>query len=230
MRKKPAHRTFEESRKLVLRASAGLFVQKGYTATTLRQISTASDVNMGTLVHIYEHKDKILLDLVSHALEAQYSAAEKLLQGTAKDEILLWVAEAVLRLHIAESNEQMRELLLAAYSNPEIAVIAHQHAAAKHADAFRQFCPQYETKDFFELEIAAGSIIRGYMAIPCDMYFTMERKVRRFLETSCLIYRVPEERIQRIIQFVTEIDFSQAAQSVIGDIVNQLDIAEETDA
>ena len=227
MRKKPVHRTFEESRKLVLRASAGLFIQKGYTATTLREISAASDVNMGSLVHIYEHKDKILLDLVSHSLEAQYSAAEKLLQGNAKEALLLWAAEAVLRLHIAESNEQMRELLLAAYSNPEIAIIVHQHAAAKHAGAFCQFCPQYETKDFFELEIAAGSIVRGYMAIPCDMYFTMERKVRRFLETSCLIYRVPEDRIQRIIQFVTAIDFSQAAQSVIGDIVHQLDIAEE---
>lgn len=227
MKKKPAHKTADEIRKLVLRAAAGLFMQKGYTATSMREISKNAGVNMGSLIYVYEHKDRILLDLVSHALDTQSDAAEKLLNGNAEDKLLLWAAETVLRLHIAENNEQMRELLLAAYSNPEIAVIAFQHSAKKHSEYFHQFYPKYEIKDFYELEIAAGGIIRSYMSVPCDMYFTMERKVRRYLETSCLIYRVPEERIRSVIKSIAEIDFSRAAQQVIDNIVSNLDIVEE---
>ena len=99
MKKKTVHRTAEENRKLVLRAAAGLFLQKGYTATSLREISRISGVNMGSLTYIYEYKDKMLLELVAHALDTQYIAAEKLL-GDTDDKLLLWAVENILRLHI----------------------------------------------------------------------------------------------------------------------------------
>lgn len=44
------------------------------------------------------------------------------------------------------------------------------------------------------------------MSVPCDMYFTMKRKVKRYLEITFLVYKVPDEKVQEAIQFVSTID------------------------
>jgi len=223
MDQKTIHRTSEENKKLVLHAAAKLFLRKGYTATTLREIAKESGVNIGSLMYSYESKENILCDLVTHVLEGQFSATAKLLHGMTEDKILFWAAETTLQLHMAESSEQIRELYLAAYSHQKSAALIYQAIAEKMQTYFQPFYPDYEAKDFYELEIATGGIIRGFMSVPCDMYFTMKRKVKRYLETTFLVYKVPEAKIQEAIQFVSTIDFSAVAQQVIDNLLSALD-------
>ena len=85
----------------------------------------------------------------------------------------------------------------------------------KLEEIFKPSLPNLETKDFFELEIASGGIMRGFLTIPCDMYFTMERKVKRFLETTFKLYDVPKEKIEEAIQFVSGFDFEAIAKQTI---------------
>lgn len=47
----------------------------------------------------------------------------------------------------------------------------------------------------------------------------MSTKVARFLETSFRVYRVPEEKTQEAIQFVSQFDFPQIAQAVIDSLL-----------
>ena len=61
------------------------------------------------------------------------------------------------------------------------------------------------------------------MTIPCDMYFTMDRKISRFLETTFKIYDIPKEKIEEIIRFVSEFDFEKIAREVILETVNDLE-------
>lgn len=227
MRKQTTYRTAEENRQLVLRAAARLFMQKGYVGTSLREIAKASGVNMGSVTYIYEHKDSILTDMVSRALNTQFAVTAALLKGYTEDKMKLWVAEMVLQLCVAESNEQLRELFLAAYSNPQIAAIVYENSVERRYDYFHQFNPQYEIKDFFEVENAVGGIIRSFMALPCDMYFTLQRKIRRFLEITGLVYRIPEDEIKSVISFILTIDFSEIVQQIIETIVSDLGIEEE---
>lgn len=51
----------------------------------------------------------------------------------------------------------------------------------------------------------------------------MERKVRRYLETAFLVYKIPEERIQEAITFVSQIDFKTAAPQVVDSLLADLD-------
>ena len=60
MDQKPIQRTSEENKQLVLHTAARLFLQKGYTATTLRQIAKEAGVNIGSVMYLYESKENIL--------------------------------------------------------------------------------------------------------------------------------------------------------------------------
>lgn len=223
MEHKTIYRTSEENKQLVLHASAKLFLQKGYTSTTLRQIAKEAGVNIGSLMYTYENKENILCDLVTFVLEGQFTTTAKLLEGVTEDKLLFWAAETTLQLYMAESSEPIREIYLAAYSQPKSAALIYQNIAAKMQSYFREFYPEFEIKDFYELEIATAGIIRGFMSVPCDMYFTMDRKVKRYLETAFLVYKVPEEKIREAIRFVSQIDFKSIAPQMVESMLSALD-------
>ena len=223
MDQKTIQRTSEENKQLVLHTAARLFLQKGYTATTLRQIAKEAGVNIGSVMYLYESKENILCDLVSFVMGGQFAETERLLAGKTEDMLLFWAAETTLQLYIAESSEHIRELYLAAYSHSKPASLMYQCIAEKLQVYFKAYYPAYEFKDFYELEIATGGIIRGFMSVPCDMYFTMQRKVKRYLETAFLVYKVPEAKIREAVNFVSQIDFESAAPQVINQLLAALD-------
>lgn len=204
-----------ELRRKTLFAAAKLFLEKGYSNSSTREIAQAAGVNVSAMNRAFGTKENILAELVQYVLEGQFSATAKLLQGITEDKILFYAAETTLQLHMEESCEQVRDLYSAAYSMPRSSEIIQHTITGKLEQIFREQLPHLETKDFYELEIASGGIMRGFMTIPCDMYFTMDRKVARFLETTFLVYRVPDEKIAEAVEFVSRFDFGAMAQNVI---------------
>lgn len=208
-------------RKILLKA-ANMFLSQGYTQTTLRELARESGVNIGSLMHLFENKENILCALVSVVLDGQFSAVQELLSNMTDDKILFWAAETTLQLYMAESSEQIRDLYITAYSLPKTSDIIRRSIAEKMSEYFLPYNPGYQEKDFYEMEIATGGIIRGFMSVPCDMYFTMDAKVARYLETSFRVYKVPQEKTQEAIQFVSRFDFAQIAQNVIDSLLSML--------
>lgn len=213
----------EEMKKKGLFTAAKLFLEKGYTETSLKEIAAAADINIGSLIHIFKCKENILCDLVKYVLDQQFKATGEFLKGKTEDKILFYAAETTLQLHMAESSEHIRELYAAAYSMPNSSAIIQHTITAKLEEIFKEHLPNLETKDFYELEIASGGIMRGFMTIPCDMYFTMERKVHRFIETTFLVYRVSNEKINEAIEFVSQFDYSVIAQNIIDSMLQSLE-------
>ena len=79
--------------------------------------------------------------------------------------------------------------------------------------------PDAEDKDFYEMDIASGSITRGFMAKPCDMYFTLDRKLRRYLDCCLKLYNVPTEKRNSLIEAVLAVDLNSVAAKLIEEIV-----------
>lgn len=210
-------------RRKVLLAAAQLFLKQGYSATTVKQIAARSGVSANAIFYEMKNKEEILAELVKYVLEGQFSATAKLLDGVTEDKILFYAAETVLQLHMAESGEQIRDLYAVAYSMPKTSSIIQHTIACKLQGFFSEHLPDLETKDFYELEIASGSIMRGFMTRPCDMYFTMERKVKRFLETTFLIYRIPRYKLEEAIRFVSGFDFERIAKQTIDTMLTFLE-------
>lgn len=216
---------YNEMRTKLLTASAELFLTKGFSATTMKEINDKSGVSRNDLIRIFGSKDAILAVLVKYVLEEQFKKTEELVKDKTKDKILFYAAETTLQLHIVESSEHIRELYSAAYSLPMTTGIIQQTITGKLEEVFKEHLPHLETKDFYELEIASGGIMRGFMTIPCDMYFTMDRKIKRFLETNFKLYDVPQKKLKEAVEFVSQFDFGQIADSLIKSMIEK--VAEE---
>ena len=207
----------------ILHAAAKLFLRQGYEKSTIREIAAEAGVNRGSVCFAFKDKEAILCELVAYVLEGQFEATTKFLEGKTQDKILFYAAETTLQLYIAESSEHMREMYNVSYSLPHAAQIVYHKITGKLQDVFAAHLPHLQEKDFYELEIASAGIMRNFMSVPCDMYFTMDRKVKRFLETTFLVYRVSDEKIREAIEFVSGFDFAVIAQNTIDNMLKYLE-------
>lgn len=206
----------------VLSAAARMFLEKGYSDTTIRDIAAVTGFSTGTIMKVMKSKEDILAELVAFVLESQFSATEKMLEGTEYDPILFYAAETTLQLYIAESGEHTRNLYAAAYSLPKTTEIIQNTITDKLMGLFGGALPQLSREDFYLREIASGSIMRGFMARPCGGWLTMEVKVKAFLETTLLLYRVPEEKILEAIAFVAQFNYPVLVQQAMDAMLARL--------
>ena len=223
MLEKTIHSRSERVRSKVLHAAAKLFLAKGYTNTTLRELATLSGVNYGSLTFTFRNKEAILSELVGFVLDGQFEFTEKLLEGKTEDKILLYATETTLQLYMAESSEHIRELYSLSYSLEASSDIIYTKITKKLAEIFKEQYPNYTQGEFYEKELASAGIMRNYMTRPCGIYFTMDRKVRAFLENTFLLYEIPREKIEEAIKFVSRFDFEALAKQVIDNMLSYLE-------
>ena len=71
------------------------------------------------------------------------------------------------------------------------------------------------------MEIAAAGMMRSFMAVPCDVYCTVERKIARFLGCALKLYNVPVERRRGVTAAVLQLDLHAMAAGIIRTTVQQ---------
>ncbi len=211
------------TRAKVLHSAAVLFLEKGFKNTTIIDIARHADVNRGSVVFAISSKENLLNIIVDYVLDGQFEVSKGIIAGKTDDPVLYYAVECVLQLAMAEVNEQVRELYLEAYTMTLTSNQIYSKTTKRLIPLFKQYNPTWGEPDFYECEIASGSIIRGYIAKPCNIYFTFERKVNAYLHHSLALYHVPQEKVEEAIAFVSEIDFTPIAQNTIDSLLSYLE-------
>ncbi len=216
---KTLHSRSEKVRSKVLHAAAKLFLDKGYVNSTMKEISSLAGVNYGSMMFAFRSKEEILSELVGIVLDGQFESTARLLVGKTEDKILFYAAETTLQLYMAESSEHIRELYTLSYSQSASSNIIYEKITVKLAEIFKEQYPNYTQGEFYEKELASAGVMRNYMTRPCGIYFTMDRKVRAFLENTFLLYEIPREKISEAIEFVSQFDWKRIARDVIDNML-----------
>ena len=220
---RPLKREKKDTKSMVLHSASKLFIERGYSNTRIKDIADEANVSYNEVFRILEDKETILCELVGLVLECQFETSKIILKDVTDDKILFYAFETVLQLHIAESIEHIREMYSVSYSLMNSSKVIYKTITSKLMEVFQDHLPHLEEKDFYELEIASAGIMRGYLTMPCDMYFTMDRKIRKFLETTFKIYDVPKEKIEEAIEFVSRFNFNEIASAVINNLFKYLE-------
>lgn len=203
----------------MLQAAVTLFLEKGYTRATTGEISKAAGWGQSAFFHVFPSKEALLLELVQRMFAGQFDLAGQ--HSGTEDPVFLYAVETALQLHIAELTEPLRELYVMGYTLPSTSAFIYRSTAARLQKIFGEYLPDAQPKDFYEMEIASGSIMRGFMSVPCDVYFTMEAKISRFLDCSLKLYDVPKEKRAAITAAVLQMDLHTMASGIIQKTVQQ---------
>ena len=210
------------TRRRLLRAAAEVFLEKGYEGATAKEIAERSGISTGAPFLPFGGKEGVLLELVKMMFGRQFGTADEM-AAPFGDPLLIYGIEIGIQMNIIELSEPLRELYVAAYSLPSPSKYIYEQMDQRLERTFAGYLPQLERKDFYELEIATAGITRSFMVEPCDRYFTMERKLRRYLSCCFKIFEVPREQYLRIIEQVLAMDLKSLSVRVIEDAVQNME-------
>ena len=211
----------QESKRRILSVCVKLFIEKGYHKTTLSEILSRSDTTSSTFQNIFRSKDGVLLDLTEFIFENQFSSARSI-AGEEVPPIFLYAAETAVQLALTELNENLRDIYVEAYSDERIAEYIFEKTSTELYRIFSAYNPTLNESDFYELEIGSSGIMRNYTARRCDKYFTLEKKMERFLNMSMGAYNVPKAEREKAIAFVKSIDIREMAKQIMEKLFDSL--------
>ena len=109
----------------------------------------------------------------------------------------------------------LREIYIEAYTQKEASEFIFRETAKELYQIFGPYQPELTARDFYDMEIGSASIMRGYMAHPCDEELTLEKKLRLFLTMSLRAYNVPKEETEQAIRFVEGLDIRTISEQVM---------------
>lgn len=204
----------EDAKRRILSSCVRLFILKGYRETTLADVIAEADVSSSSFHNIFGTKDGILSELVDFMFDNQFETAELMLENVSSP-AMLYAVETAIQIAITERNDNLREIYLEAYTHPDIAERIHRKTALAVAKIFRTYLPECSDSDFYEMEIGTAGIMTGYMARRCDIYFTLELKLERFLRMALGAYQVPKPEQDAIVSQICKLDICQIADSVM---------------
>ena len=216
-------RSSSETRKKILTACVRLFLEQGYKNTSVSQIVDEAGVARGSYLNLFPTKDKILLDLTETMFDGQFGVARSIADSKLPS-VYAYAVDTALQLTLTELNENLREVYVEVYTQPDLLDLIHQHTTAELQKIFSSYLPKATVSDFYEIEIGTAGIMRSYMAHPCDVYFTLERKLERFLRTNLRIFEVPKEEIEAVIASVLSLDIRTIADDVMQQLFRALEM------
>ena len=205
-------------RNKILRSAVKLFLEGGYEKTTTANIAQAAGMAPSSFFAAFENKEALLYTLPESMFESQFDNTEKLI-GSSADPLLVYAVETALQMYITELSEPLRELYVMAYSLPTTSEYIYQNTAKKVGTLFKDYVPGAQEKDFYEMDIASAGVMRGFMAKHCDLYFTIDQKLKRFLGCCFTLYHVPQEKQDEVIGAVLAMELKPIAEKIIADTV-----------
>lgn len=207
----------------VLHAASKLFLEKGYHNSTIKDIAKVAGINYGSLVFAFKSKEAIVGHLVSNVFDNQSLVIHEFFANRSDiTELQLYMAERALQICIAESTEHMREMYLVSYSLPKPSEVVLKSMTTRMMEVFSPYHPSLKDKDYFELEIAAAGIMRNYISVPCNMYFRLEDKIYRYVDTTLSVFKFDQKLIDEVIEFIKTIDYVELTKRAMDSMLSYL--------
>ena len=172
----------------MLRAAVKLFLEKRYEGTTTAEIARAAGMPPSSFFRAFPSKEALLLELDKRMFSGQFTLAEQHSAARA-----LRGGDGYPAPH-RRADRAAARAVRDAYTLSSISAYLYRGTAKRLEGIFGDDLPDAEAKDFYEMEITSTGMMRSFVAVPCDMYFTVERKIARFLECALKICNVPPER------------------------------------
>lgn len=194
------------------------FLENGYEKTTTASIARAAGMAPSSFFAAFENKEELLLALVKIMFSNQFSSAENLIKA---DPVVLYGIETAIQMYIAELSEPLRELYVTAYSLPSTSEYIYESMTQKLQHIFGKYIPEAKAKDFYEIDMASAGITRAYMAKKCNLYFSIEDKIRRYLRCCYTLYQVPREQQDKAISEILQMDLKSVAEKIIGEMIQK---------
>ena len=206
----------------IIRSAAKLFLQNGFSGTTLKMIEKDSGVKVGNITYYFRSKEDLLAILVEEIMDFHANLLDDICEAT-DNPLFSYAMEITAQLAICEENRNAWDLYYNSYNLPHTFEHIKTWGAEKNYNLFKERLPGYTEQDFRDKEVVAAGIELAAMKTLCDRNFTIEKKITLILDALMMLYEVKSEERQEIIARVLATDYCKIGCDMFEKFVKRLD-------
>lgn len=212
-----ARRRVNTTKLEIIQAATRMFLEKGYSATSIKAIANALDMSTGHLTFYFPTKEHLLAELVDMLCGFQWAQVRHYVDDG--ESLLMAVClELTAMTAICEENEVAKDFYLAAYTHPMTLEIIRKNDAQRAKLVFGEYCGNWTQTQFTEAETLISGIEYATMmttkeSAPIDV------RIAGALNSIMLIYQVPEEIRKNKIRRVLEMEYQAIGQRMLEDFI-----------
>lgn len=192
-------------REIILSVSRDLFIRKGYSATTIRQILSATGLSTGTLYHFFRDKEDILYHLTENHLDETNDLIYSLVRPK-PDYILVYTMVIALLLSSVEKYEHVAELYLTMYRSWSICDMICRKSAERNRLNLEKYSRGRSDEWWYSRSLAVTGIIQNCIAERIHGgKLPLEDRLRLILDAAFGFFSIPRGKMAPAIARAGEI-------------------------
>lgn len=213
------------TRERIIRVSTRLFLERGYSATTVQMISTEIGISKGLFTFHFPSKEDVLALLTNMLCEFQRELMEYE-AGEGISSLLSICLELMSMAAACEEEEVAKDFLVSTYQSKKCLEIIHNNDTARAKEVFAKFCSDWTDEQFREAEILVAGIEHATLNA-IDKTVPLETRISGALNTIMMIYNVPEETRKKKIEKVLSMDYRSIGKRIFKEFKEYVEKANE---
>lgn len=206
------------TKKDILQVAVRMFLEKGFTDTSVKSISDSLGISTGNLTFHYPTKEHLLALLVEMLCDFQWRVMEVTLDegASALQAVCL---ELTTMAAICEDNAIARDFYLAAYRHPMSLDIIRRSDTQKAKWVYGPYCQGWQEQDYMLTEeLVSGIEYATLMTTACSV--PLADRIDGALNAVLRLYAVPEELRRENIRKVMSMDYRSIGRQVLEDFIS----------
>lgn len=209
-------RRVKRTKRDIIQCATVMFLERGYTASSTKQIADELDIALGNLNYHFPTKEHLLAELVDMLVNFQW----KMIEEEANDglsSIMAICLELIAMAAICDTNAAAKDFYLSTYSSPMCLEIIRKNDTARAKEVFAQYCPDWTDEQFAEAEVLVSGIEYATLMTVGDPV-SLETRIAGALNGILQIYNLPEETRRMKIRRVLAMDYRAIAERMLAEL------------
>ena len=201
------------TRNEIVTTALHMFLEKGYAATTAKQLGDIIGISTGNLTYHFSTKEHILAVLVEELCKFQRDLMEREInEGTTS--LMALCLELTAMASICEENEVIKEFYVSTYTGKMTLDIIRRNDAVRAKEVFGEYCTDWTEERYIEAE-ALVSGIEYATIMTTESSASLKYRIAGALNTIMMIYQVPVELRRKKIEKVLALDYKAIGRRVL---------------
>ncbi len=223
----PPGNKINSTKKEIIQVATNMFLERGFTATSVKSICEQLDISTGNLTFHYPTKEHLLAVLVEMLCDFQWKMMERAVDEGASS-LMAFCLELPTMASICEENSVAKDFYLSAYTHYMTLEIIRKNDRFRARQVFGDYCKDWQEEHFIEAEdLVSGIEYTTLMTTPSSM--ELDLRVCGALGAILQIYGVPVEERRKHIQRVRQMDYRTLGRRVLRDFIQYVQGISETD-
>ena len=216
------HKRVSPLRDEILKKACVLFLERGYTATTIAAISKELDISTGNLTYHFPTKEHLLLDIVNEMCSFQWKRSWKHI-GKDASPVLSYALEIAMQTALCEYDDIARDFYVSAYSHPLVLAEIRDWCSSKAKKQFLKYLPEWQEVDYAFAGIHSTGIQLAALLAECNEIVTLHGKIEDTAQSLLKLYNIPEEEYKDAVETVLKMDYVSMGKEMFNDFKKHIE-------